>query len=116
MLENHWNHIPKNMISDWLNILLHHTKTSSNSELRANVFIGLRKILTKERSHRIVKDFLPNFAKSIYDEDNIVLEALIELLWHTQSKVEIPFWNIVPLAYILDRLQVRITVTKHVVL
>ena len=30
--------------------------------MRANVFIGFKKILTKERSHRIIKDFLPNFA------------------------------------------------------
>ena len=105
VLDKHWKHIPKNIIRDWLNILLHCTKSSSNSEMRANVFIGFKKILTKERSHRIIKDFLPNFANSIYDEDSAVLEALIKLLWHAQNQVGMPFWDVVPLTYILDRLE-----------
>ncbi|XP_076161219.1 condensin-2 complex subunit G2 isoform X2 [Ptiloglossa arizonensis] len=105
ILEKHWNCIPNNIIRDWLCILLHHTKSSNNSEIRANVFIGLKKILIKERSHRILRDFLPNFAQSIYDEDNTVLEALINLLWHAQNQLGMPFWDIVPLTYILDRLE-----------
>lgn len=75
--------------------------------MRANVFIGFKKILTKERSHRIIKDFLPNFANSIYDEDSAVLEALIKLLWHAENQVGMPFWDVVPLTYILDRLEVE---------
>ncbi|XP_076231454.1 condensin-2 complex subunit G2 [Calliopsis andreniformis] len=105
MLEKHWSHVPKDIIYDWLNIFLNYTKTSNNSQLRANVFIGLKKILAKDRSHKIIKDFLSNFAHSIYDEDNVVLEALIKLLWHAQTQIGIPFWNIVPLTYILDRLE-----------
>ncbi|KZC07698.1 Condensin-2 complex subunit G2 [Dufourea novaeangliae] len=105
LLEKHWNYIPNNIIRHWLSILLHYTETASSAEIRANVFIGLKKILIKERSHRILKDFLPNFAKSIYDEDQTVLEALIKLLWHAQNQLGIPFWDIVPLTYVLDRLQ-----------
>ena len=105
MLEKYWSHVPINIIQNWLNILLDHTKNADNSEIRASIFIGLKKILVRERSHRIVKDFLPNFANSIYDEDQMVLEALIKLLYHAQ-KLGIPFWNIVPLTYVLDRLEV----------
>ncbi|XP_053981260.1 condensin-2 complex subunit G2-like isoform X1 [Hylaeus volcanicus] len=105
MLEKHWSCVPKNIIRDWLSILLNYTKCSSSPETRANVFIGLKKILIKDRSHRIVRDFLPNFAQSIYDEDKSVLEALIELLWHAQNQLGMPFWDIVPLTYILDRLE-----------
>ncbi|KAK9295730.1 hypothetical protein QLX08_010030 [Tetragonisca angustula] len=104
MLEKYWSHVPINIIQNWLNILLDHTKNADNSEIRASIFIGLKKILVRERSHRIVKDFLPNFANSIYDEDQMVLEALIKLLYHAQ-KLGIPFWNIVPLTYVLDRLE-----------
>lgn len=106
MLEKYWNFIPKNIIRDWLNILLHYTKNANNSKIRANVFIGLTRILIKERSRRILIDFLPNFASSIYDEDKAVLEALIKLLWHVQNQLGIPFWNIIPLTYVLDRLEV----------
>ncbi|XP_043250642.1 uncharacterized protein LOC122396378 isoform X2 [Colletes gigas] len=105
ILEKHWNCVPNNIIRDWLNILLHYTKCSSNSEMRANVFIRLKKILIKERSHRILRDFLPNFAQSIYDEDKTVVEELIKLLRHAQNQLGIPFWDIVPLTYILDRLE-----------
>ncbi|CAL7939225.1 unnamed protein product [Xylocopa violacea] len=105
MLEKYWSCISKNVIREWLNILLHYTRNASNPEIRANIFIGLRRILVKERSHRMLKDFLPNFANSIYDEEKIVLEALIKLLWHAQNELEMPFWDIVPLTYILDRLE-----------
>nr|XP_033199857.1 uncharacterized protein LOC117162115 [Bombus vancouverensis nearcticus] len=105
MLEKYWNNVPNNIIRSWLNILLQHTKKASNSEIRANIFTGLKKILVKERSRMILKDFLPNFANSIYDEDQTVLEALIKLLYHAQSQLGIPFWNIVPLTYVLDRLE-----------
>ncbi|KAG6803695.1 hypothetical protein HZU73_00958 [Apis mellifera caucasica] len=105
MLEKYWNFVPRNIIRDWLNILLHYTKNANNSKIRANVFIGLTRILIKERSRRILIDFLPNFASSIYDEDKTVLEALIKLLWHIQNQLEIPFWNIIPLTYVLDRLE-----------
>ncbi|OAD53598.1 Condensin-2 complex subunit G2 [Eufriesea mexicana] len=105
MLEKYWNCIPNNIIRDWLNILLHHTKNANNSKIRANIFIGLKRIWVKERSHRILKDFLPNFANSIYDNDKTVLEALIKLLWHAQNQLGIPFWDIVPLTYVLDRLE-----------
>ncbi|KOX76078.1 Condensin-2 complex subunit G2 [Melipona quadrifasciata] len=105
MLEKYWSHVPINIIQNWLNILLDHTKNANNSEIRACIFIGLKKILVKERSHRIVKDFLPNFAHSIYDEDQMVLEALIKLLYHAQKQLGILFWNIVPLTYVLDRLE-----------
>lgn len=108
MLEKYWNHVPNNIIRSWLNILLQHTKNASNSEIRASIFTGLKKILVKERSHMILKDFLPNFAHSIYDEDQTVLEALIKLLYHAQNQLGIPFWNIVPLTYVLDRLEVYI--------
>ncbi|XP_076294186.1 condensin-2 complex subunit G2 isoform X2 [Lasioglossum baleicum] len=105
LLEKHWNSVPNNVIRNWLNILLHFTKNVGNAEIRANVFIGLKKILIKDRSRRILKDFLPNFAKSIYDKDNTVVEALIKLLWHVQNQLGIPFWTIVPLTYILDQLE-----------
>lgn len=108
MLEKYWNHVPNNIIRNWLNILLQHTKNANNSEIRANIFTGLKKILVKERSYMILKDFLPNFANSIYDEDQTVLEALIKLLYHAQNQLGIPFWNIVPLTYVLDRLEVYI--------
>lgn len=108
MLEKYWNHVPNNIIRSWLNILLQHTKNANNSEIRANIFTGLKKILVKERSRMILKDFLPNFANSIYDEDQTVLEALIKLLYHAQNQLGIPFWNIVPLTYVLDRLEVYI--------
>nr|XP_034181112.1 condensin-2 complex subunit G2-like isoform X1 [Osmia lignaria] len=105
MLEKYWNHIPNSYIHNWLNILLRYTKNSSNSEMRANVFIGLKNVLVHKRSHKIIKDFLRNFSYSIYDKDSAVLDALIKLLWHVQNQFEMPFWNIVPLTYILDRLE-----------
>ncbi|XP_076644582.1 condensin-2 complex subunit G2 [Halictus rubicundus] len=105
LLEKHWNSVPTNVIRNWLNILLNFTTDVDNAQIRANVFIGLKKILIKDRSHRILKDFLPNFAKSIYDEDNTVVEALIKLLWHVQNQLGIPFWSIVPLTYVLDQLE-----------
>ena len=107
MLEKYWSNVPINIIQNWLNILLEHTKKANNSEIRASIFIGLKKILVKERSHRIVNDFIPNFANSIYDEDQMVLEALIKLLYHAQKQLGIPFWNIIPLTYVLDRLEVH---------
>nr|XP_012141181.1 PREDICTED: condensin-2 complex subunit G2-like [Megachile rotundata] len=112
MLEKYWNSVPSNYINDWLSILLHYTKNSSNSEMRANVFIGLKNILVKKRSHKIIEDFLPNFAYSIYDEDSAVLDALIKFLWHAQNQLEIPFWKIIPLTYILDRMET----TRNIVL
>nr|XP_033329544.1 condensin-2 complex subunit G2-like [Megalopta genalis] len=105
LLEKHWNSVPTNIVRNWLNIFLDYTTSTSSAQIRANVFIGLKKILIKDRSHRILKDFLPNFAKSIYDEDNSVVEALIKLLWHAHNQLDIPFWTIVPLTYILDKLE-----------
>ncbi|XP_031848485.1 condensin-2 complex subunit G2 isoform X1 [Nomia melanderi] len=105
LLEKHWNCVPHNIIRNWLNVLLHYTKCANNAEIRANVFIGLKQILIKDRSHRILKDFLPNFAKSIYDEDKTVVEALMKLLWHAQNQLDIPFWDIVPLTYVLDQIE-----------
>ncbi|XP_076762134.1 uncharacterized protein LOC143430048 [Xylocopa sonorina] len=105
MLEKYWSCVSKNVIREWLDIMLHYTKNASNPEIRANIFIGLKRILIKERSRRMLKDFLPNFANSIYDEEKIVLEALIKLLWHAQNEFEMPFWDIVPLTYVLDRLE-----------
>ncbi|XP_078039649.1 condensin-2 complex subunit G2 isoform X2 [Augochlora pura] len=108
LMEKHWNSVPTNIVRSWLDTLLYYTRNVGNAQIRANVFIGLRKILIKNRSHRILKDFLPNFAKSIYDEDNTVVEALIKLLWHVHNNLGIPFWNIVPLSYVLDQLEVHI--------
>ncbi|KOC70339.1 Condensin-2 complex subunit G2 [Habropoda laboriosa] len=105
MLEKHWTCFPNNIIRNWLNILLHYTKNASNYKIRANVFIGLKNVLVKGRSQKILKDFLPNFANSIYDDNKTVLEELIKLLWHAQNELGMPFWNIVPLSYILDRLE-----------
>ncbi|CAK9812038.1 Condensin-2 complex subunit G2 [Anthophora plagiata] len=105
MLEKYWTSFSNDIIRNWLNILLHYTKNASNYKIRANVFSGLRNILTKGRSHKILKDFLPHFANSIYDDNKTVLEELIKLLWHAQNELGMPFWNIVPLSYILDRLE-----------
>ncbi|CAK9823358.1 Condensin-2 complex subunit G2 [Anthophora retusa] len=105
MLEKYWTSFPNDIIRNWLNILLHYTKNASNYKIRANVFSGLKNILIKGRSHRILKDFLPHFANSIYDNNKTVLEELIKLLWHAQNELGMPFWNIVPLSYILDRLE-----------
>lgn len=110
MLEKYWNCVPSNIIRSWLNIMLHHTKNASNAKIRANVFNGLKNMLVNKQSHRILKDFLPNFANSIYDDNRMVLETLIKLLWHAQSQLGMPFWDIVPLSHILHRLEVHIRI------
>ncbi|XP_017877369.1 condensin-2 complex subunit G2-like [Ceratina calcarata] len=105
MLKQYWSCIPNTMIQNWLGILLSYTKSASNPEIRANVFIGLRKIMIRDDPHMLLEDFLPNFMLSIYDEEKVVLKALIKFLWHAQDELEIPFWKIVPMDYIFNRLE-----------
>lgn len=106
VLGKFWVSLPPELIDEWLNIVLEHTKSSNCPEIRKSVFQGLKSLLSNPHSNGKLKEILPKFADSIYDTNVDVKTEVLELILEIHNRTKVQIWDIVPLNCIIECLDV----------
>ncbi|XP_066586603.1 condensin-2 complex subunit G2-like isoform X2 [Prorops nasuta] len=106
IMEKNWSFIPNSIKEKWFHTFLNYTKSSNSSEIRAAVFYGLKHVLTNGNTREIIKEILPHYCNSIYDTNEMVVEAFVKLLFYAHTNVGILFWDIIPVDSVLEKLEV----------
>ncbi|XP_012283847.1 condensin-2 complex subunit G2 isoform X2 [Orussus abietinus] len=106
-MKSYWSEVPSSFTEEWLNLSLNYTKESVYPEIRMCIFQGLKSVLSNSQSLTVLKNVLPNFIESIHDTDTNVKMAVLELLLDVRDKSEIHLYDIAPLSYILECLEIE---------